>query len=120
MKMFLGFLGRNRDPATFSRRDWDRFIRARGTGEVGPSGKPVSDRTIEPDLKFLIAVLNWAAKSRNEHGKILLDSNPLRGLRTPKRKNPIRVLLAQAEYEALLGVSAEDGLALPRSPRPRT
>ncbi|MDE0074688.1 MAG: site-specific integrase [Gammaproteobacteria bacterium] len=107
MKMFLGFLGRNRDPATLSRRDWDRFIRARGTGAVGPSGKPVSDRTIEHDLKFLIAVLNWAAKSRDEHGKLLLDSNPLRGLRTPKEKNPTRVLLAQAEYEALLGVSAD-------------
>jgi len=107
IKMFLGFLGRNRDPATLSRRDWDRFIRARGAGAVGPSGKPVSDRTIEHDLKFLIAVLNWAAKSRDEHGKLLLDSNPLRGLRTPKEKNPTRVLLAQAEYEALLEVSAE-------------
>ena len=107
MKMFLGFLGRNRDPATLSRRDWDRFIRARETGAVGPSGKPVSDRTIEHDLKFLIAVLNWAAKSRDEHGKLLLDSNPLRGLRTPREKNPTRVLLTQVEYEALLGVSAE-------------
>ncbi len=107
MKMFLGFLGRNRDPATLSRRDWDRFIRARRSGEVGPSGKPVSDRTIEHDLKLLIAVLNWAAKSRDEQGRLLLDSNPLRGLRTPKEKNPTRVLLTQAEYEALLGVSAE-------------
>ena len=107
MKMFLGFLGRNRDPATLSRRDWDRFIRERRSGRIGPSGKPVSDRTIEHDLKFLIAVLNWAAKSRDEQGRLLLDSNPLGGLRTPTEKNPIRVLLAQAEYEALLGVSAE-------------
>ena len=105
MLMFLRFFGRNRDPATMSRRDWDRFIRARRAGRVGPSGKPVSDRTVEYDLKFLIAVLNWAAKSRDERGRLLLDSNPLKGLRTPTEKNPTRVVLAEEEYRALLRVS---------------
>ena len=61
-RMFLRFFGRGRRPETLSQRDWDRFIRARRSGRVGPSGKPVSNRTIEHDLKFLIAVLNWAAK----------------------------------------------------------
>ncbi len=51
------------------------------TGRVGPSGEPVSDRTVERDLRFLLAVLNWAARSRNEAGGLLLDSNPLKGLR---------------------------------------
>ena len=105
MLMFLRFFGRNRDPATLSRRDWDRFIRARRGGRIGPSGKPVSDRTVEYDLKFLIAVLNWAAKSRDERGRLLLDSNPLKGLRTPTEKNPTRVVLAEEEYRALLKVS---------------
>ena len=105
MRMFLGFFGNDRDPATLSQRDWDRFIRARRTGKVGPSGKPVSDRTVEFDLRFLIAVLNWAAKSRDENGRLLLDSNPLRGLKTPKEKNPTRVVLSDEEYGALLGVS---------------
>jgi len=105
MLMFLRFFGRNRDPATLSRRDWDRFIRARRAGRIGPSGKPVSDRTVEYDLKFLIAVLNWAAKSRDERGRLLLDSNPLKGLRTPTEKNPTRVVLAEEEYRALLKVS---------------
>jgi len=105
MKMFLGFLGRNRDPATLSQRDWDRFIRARRSGKVGPSLRPVSDRTIEYDLRFLLAVLNWATKSRDEEGKLLLDSNPLRGLRTPKEKNPTRVVLSEEEYQALLQAS---------------
>ena len=105
MHMFLRFYGRNRDPATLSRRDWDRFIRERRAGRIGPSGKPVSDRTVEYDLKFLIAVLNWAAKSRDERGRLLLDRNPLRGLRTPSEKNPVRVVLAEAEYRALLKVS---------------
>jgi len=105
MLMFLRFFGRNRDPATLSRRDWDRFIRARRAGRIGPSGKPVSDRTVEYDLKFLIAVLNWAAKSRDERGRLLLDSNPLKGLRTPTEKNPTRVVLAEEESRALLKVS---------------
>ena len=103
--MFLLFFGRKRDPATLSQRDWDRFIRARRAGRTGPSGKPVSDRTVECDLKFLIAVLNWAARSRNEQGRLLLDSNPLRGLRTPTEKNPTWVVLAEDEYRALLKVS---------------
>ena len=105
MKMFLGFLGRNRDPATLSQRDWDRFIRARRTGRVGPSGKPVSDRMVEYDLRFLIAVFNWASRSRDEQGRLLIESNPLRGLRTPMEKNPTRVVLTEEEYQALLGVS---------------
>ena len=105
MRMFLRFFRRNRDPATLSQRDWDRFIRERRAGRIGPSGKPVSDRTVEYDLKFLIAVLNWAAKSRDEQGRLLLDRNPLRGLRTPTEKNPNRVVLAEEEYRALLEVS---------------
>ena len=105
MRMFLRFFGRNRDPATLSQRDWDRFIRERRAGRIGPSGKPVSDRTVEYDLKFLIAVLNWAAKSRDERGRLLLDRNPLRGLRTPTEKNPNRVVLTEEEYRALLEVS---------------
>ncbi len=104
MKMFLEFFGRDRRPDTLSQRDWDRFIWERRSGKVGPSGQPVSDRTIERDLKFLLAVFNWAAKSRDEQG-LLLESNPLRGLKTPKEKNPTRVLLTEPEYEALLQVS---------------
>ncbi len=57
----------------------------------------MSDRTIESDLKFLIAVLNWAAKSRDAQGHLLLDSNPLRGLKTPTEKNPTRVVLSEEE-----------------------
>ena len=106
-RMFLRFFGGDRRPETLSQRDWDRFIRARRAGRVGPSGRPVSDRTIEHDLKFLIAVLNWAAKSRDKQGALLLASNPLRGLRTPTEKNPTRVVLSEVEYQALLGVSRQ-------------
>ncbi|MDE0258325.1 MAG: tyrosine-type recombinase/integrase, partial [Gammaproteobacteria bacterium] len=104
-RMFLRFFGRNRDPATLSQRDWDRFIRERRVGRIGPSGRPVSDRMVEYDLKFLIAVLNWAARSRDEQGRLLLDRNPLKGLRKPTEKNPTRVVLTEEEYRALLEVS---------------
>ena len=106
-KMFLGFLGRSRDPATLSQRDWDRFIRARRAGSVGSSGRPVSDRMIEYDLRYLISVLNWASRSRDEQGRLLLESNPLRGLKMPMEKNPTRVVLSEHEYQALLKVSRE-------------
>ena len=104
-RMFLQFLGRDRRPETLSQRDWDRFIRARRAGRVGPSGRPVSDATLEHDLKFLIAVFNWAARSKDERGRLLLDRNPLKGLKMPTEKNPTRVVLSEEEYQALLGVS---------------
>ena len=107
MGMFLGFFGRDRHPATLSRRDWDGFIRARREGRVGASGRPVSDRTVEYDLKLLIAVFNWASKSRDEHGCLLLEANPLRGLKTPREKNPTRVVLSEGEYQALFRASRE-------------
>ena len=104
-RMFLQFFGGDRRPETLSQRDWDRFIRARRAGRVGPSGRPVSDATLEHDLKFLIAVFNWAARSKDERGRPLLDRNPLKGLKTPTEKNPTRVVLSEEEYQALLGVS---------------
>ena len=109
MRMFLRFFGRERKPETLSQRDWDRFIRERRAGKVGLSCRPVSDRTVERDLRFLLAVLNWAARSRDERGSLLIDSNPLRGLRLPKVKNPTRIVLSGEEYEALLGVSSQVG-----------
>ena len=104
--MFLDFLGRDRRPETLSQRDWDRFIRERRAGRIGPSGRPVTNCTVEHDLKFLIAVLNWAGRSRDERGHLLLDRNPLKGLRKPTEKNPTRVVLNAEEYRALLKVSS--------------
>ncbi len=109
MRTFLKFLGADRRPETLSQRDWARFIRDRRSGKIGPSGRPVADRTIEFDLKFLVAVFNWAAKSRDERGHLLLESNPLKGLKTPTEKNPVRVVLAEEEYQALLRVSWKIG-----------
>ena len=77
--MFLQFFGRDRDPSTLSQRDWDRFIRERRAGRIGISGRPVSNRTIAWDLTFLMAVLNWAARSRDEEGKTPSRVQPAEG-----------------------------------------
>ena len=107
MRLFLRFFGNDREPATLSQRDWDRFIRDRRSGRTGLSGKPVSNTTIANNLAFLVAVLNWAARSRDEQGRLLLQSNPLKGLKKPVEKNPRRVLLTESEYQAFLEVSLE-------------
>ncbi len=107
--MFLDFFGRDRRPETLSQRDWDRFIQARQAGKAGPSGKPVGNRTVEYDLKFLMAVLNWAERSRDEQGRLLLDRNPLKGLTKPTEKNPARVVLTEDEYQAMLKASWQVG-----------
>ncbi len=109
MKMFLGCFGRDRKPETLCQRDWDRFIRDRRAGRVGPSGRPVGNQMIRHDLVFLLTVLNWAARSRDESGRLLLQANPLRGFKTPKEKNPVRVVLSEEEYRALLKVSRRVG-----------
>ena len=107
--MFLRFFGRDRNPATLSQRDWDRFIQARRAGRAGRSDQRVGNRTIAWDLTFLMAVLNWAARSRDEQGRLLLDRNPFTGLRKPIEKNPNRVVLTEDEYQALLKVSRQVG-----------
>ena len=107
MRTLLGFFGGHRNPATLSQRDWDRFIRERRSGRIGPSGKPVANTTIAADLTFLITVLNWATRSRDEQGTLLLQSNPLKGLKKPVEKNPRRVIVTEQEYKALLRVSLE-------------
>ena len=106
-RLFLRFFGNDRKPATLSQRDWDRYISNRRSGRASPNGKPVSNTTIGNDLAFLVAVLNWAARSRDEQGRLLLQSNPLKGLKKPVEKNPRRVLLTESEYHAFLEVSIE-------------
>ena len=56
-----------------------------------------------------MAVFNWAERSKDERGRLLLDRNPLKGLRKPREKNPARVVLTEDEYRALLGVSRQVG-----------
>ncbi len=108
-RLFLQFLGSDREARTLNRRDWDRFIewrRDRGDKRGGRvRGSPLRNRTIDYDLEFLRAVLNWAAAARDEQGEPMLDRNPLKGMPRPKDDEPRRPLLADEQYETMLRVS---------------
>ncbi len=67
----------------------------------------MGNRTIEWNLTFLTDVFNWAERSRNGRGRLLLDRNPLKGLRKPTE--PPRVVLSEQEYQAFLSVSRQVG-----------
>ncbi len=98
-KMFLAFFGAKQKPSSLKKRDGERFIRARREGQTGPVGrkpKPVGDRQVEYDLRFLLAVLNWAADNE------LVQNNPLQGLKLPKESSPTRPVLDGEEYLQLL------------------
>jgi integrase len=103
--MFLSFFGSESKAKTLSRLDWDRFVRERREGRVGPSGRKVSNRTIEYDLKWLRAVFNWATMVGDGNGGVLLERNPLTGLPLPKETSPRRPIMTQERYEAMLRVA---------------
>ena len=107
-EMFTRYFGPTRVVSTLSLRDWERFIRGRTAGRIGRGNgpwQPVGLRTVERDLRFILAVLNWATMAGDGRGDVLLERNPFKGYRAPKEKNPIREVLTDQEYEALLGGS---------------
>jgi len=110
-KMFLGIFGRSRKAESLSVRDWQRFIVARREGRAGEatSRSPVRNRQIEYDLKWLLAVLNWATKAANREGRVLLEFNPLKGLPLPKERAPNRPVLDDLEYHRLLAIAEQIG-----------
>jgi integrase len=106
-RVFTEFFGGGKKAATLNIRDWDDFIVARRAGKIGPNRhrlRPVRDRQIEYDLKFLLAVLNWATKAQAE-GEPLLDHNPLKGLMLPREQSPRRPQIEHEQYLRLLQVA---------------
>lgn len=94
-RMFLDYFGESRKVSSLRKRDGERFIADRRDGAL--SGlEPVGNRTVERDLRFLLAVLNWA--SANEW----LPKNPLRALEPPKEQNPKRPVLTKDDYRRLV------------------
>jgi integrase len=104
-EMFMRFFSRGRAVRTLSLRDWERFIRERSAGRAGPSGVPVAPRTVERDLRLLLAACNWATMAGDGRGGVLLERNPFKGYPLPKEKNPRRVVITDGEYRAMLQVA---------------
>jgi integrase len=90
------------------RRDWDRFIRERHAGILRPEKssrkKGVRDRQIEYELRFLLAVLNWAEGVR-EHGRPLLEHRPFRGFAVPTELNVKQPTVTEQEITKLRSVA---------------
>jgi len=74
---------------------------------VGSRRPRVGPRQVAYDLKFLLAVLNWATLSRGYGGEPLLGRNPLKGLTLPADPSPQRPVLSDEEYQALLHMAGE-------------
>jgi integrase len=112
-EMFTRAFGRDREPNTLSLREWNWFIRQRRDGMLRPRSveekRTVRNRVIAHDLKFLLAVLNWATLAGDGKGGFLLDRNPLRGLPVPREENPSRAMLTLEQYRRLESASARDG-----------
>lgn len=76
----------------------------------GEEVPPIGDRQIEYDLKFLWAVLNWATKTGDDEGNLLLAKNPLREFVRardwPREKNPDRPSLTDGQYRQMLEAAA--------------
>lgn len=116
--LFLRSFGRGRKASALNRRDWDRFIYDRRSGLLRPPGRVgkraksgVGDRQIAYDLKFLHAVLNWATRSGDGQGGVLLDRNPLKGLPIPREENPRRPMISDEQYRALRAIASDVGEA---------
>lgn len=108
------------DPMSIDRSVLDRFVMLRRTGKLRVPGlalRAVRDGAIECDLKFLTAVLNWAADvSAATSGRRLLPYNPIRGYKRPKEASPRRPLTTYQRFLALRAVADEvdpQGLLLP-------
>lgn len=102
-RMFLELLGPHRPAAHLNLRDWERFIDVRRVGQLSPgsTARPVGDRQIEYDLKWLRSVYRWAVRAGVD-GRALLDRNPLEGYPLPRERSPKRPVLTEEQYQGLL------------------
>ena len=111
-EMMCRCFGAKRQPKTLNIRDWQKFIRDRRSGALRPQSldagdgekkppKIVGDRQIRYDLKFLMAVLNYATMARDDRDNPLLLQNPLKGLPYPSGDNPRRPMLTPERYKKM-------------------
>ncbi len=94
---------------------WQKFIRDRRSGalrplryDAGDKKEPIrkiGDRQIRYDLKFLMAVLNFATMARDDRDVPLLTHNPLKGLPYPSGDNPHRPMLTPDRYKKMREVA---------------
>lgn len=125
-RMWRRILGIQREIRTIGRAEWESFIRLRTTGAIDAQGheipdgvdpktkvarrKPVSPRTVDADLVFLVAVFNWAT-TWTVKGQPLLERNPWGGSaagvkRALARPQSLEVKRPKVTYDRFLLVRA--------------
>jgi len=99
--------GPDRHPTTLDRTDWEGFIIARRAGTI-PGYGPCRSNQVKLDLKFLLAVLAWAAGAEDA-APHFIARNPwsrerrrAQGMEIPREKNPLRPGMTDAFHRALL------------------
>jgi integrase len=105
LNRLIAFLGPERDVRSLSLSDVERYTAARRIGELGR--KPVGARTVGKELVALRTMLNWATREKAARSEPLLESNPLKGMRPPVEKNPLRPVETYDRYVRLMQVVAE-------------
>jgi integrase len=97
-----------RRPDTLDRTDWDRFCTWRRAGVIPGWTRGVGNRQVEYDLKFMLAVLNWASGHKLD-GRAVLEANPWKsevrrnqGWEMPKELNPHRPSMTVDIREGLI------------------
>lgn len=113
--ILIAFFGADRDVSTLSINDVLSFQKARALGGLtvsdGKATAAVRARTVQVDLKFLRAMLRWATTFQVGHGKRLLASNPLDGIRFPSERNERRPVATWERFtrtrEAIAALKAE-------------
>ncbi|MGE0440840.1 MAG: tyrosine-type recombinase/integrase [Gemmatimonadales bacterium] len=112
--LFLECWGSSKIVGDLTRREWDGFIqwrRQRGDRRPGKKskGRPIGNRVIIQNLKFLQAVLNWAVYAGDGTGRYLLEKNPFKGMPYPKEGPVSRPVLPHDHYTAMRDAAKELG-----------
>jgi integrase len=111
LQRIVAFLGPERDVKSLSLSDVERYEAARRSGSNGR--RPVRPRTIGKELVALRTMLNWATREKGPTGEALLERNPLKGMRPPVEKNPLRPVETHDRYVRLMQIAAEVDWRLP-------
>jgi integrase len=86
------------------------YARARRSGQV--SGNEVRTRSVQADVAFLKAALQWAS-TFEAHGKLLIERNPLASLRIGREQDPRRPIIDAQTVSSLEAVAMRIHALLP-------
>jgi integrase len=100
--------GPERPPGSLDKEDWAGFVAARREGTITGWERPCRNNQIQLDLKFMLAVLNWASGA-DEGDPQFIARNPWRWERRraqkmvmPREKDPRRPGMSEEQHQRVL------------------